>query len=144
MAILMVDVPLNEEVEKAELLDDFIPKEIYVDRDYRGHNYESPAKTHLARQGMRKVEPSLRQWLKPRWVIEPVIGRMKNDGQLGRNNLLGQESEWINAILCCSRHNIRKLLRAFSFVSFLATSQSSFSAGKWIKIYLFLKQSREK
>jgi len=38
---------------------------------------------------------------------------MKNDGRLGRNYLLGQEGDRINAILCGAGHNIRKLLRAF-------------------------------
>ena len=44
-----------------------------------------------------------------RSAIEPVIGHMKNDGRLGRNNLLGMEGDKINAILCGAGHNIRKL-----------------------------------
>ncbi|MFT4579536.1 MAG: IS5 family transposase, partial [Nitrospinales bacterium] len=88
-------------------------KEIYVDRGYRGHDYEGPAKVHLARTGMRKVKPTLRRWLKRRSAIEPVIGHMKTDGRLGRNYLLGVEGDRINAILCGAGHNIRKLLRAF-------------------------------
>ncbi len=104
---------LNEAVEQAERLGDFTTQSIFVDRGYRGHNYEGEAKVHLARQGMRKVKPSLRRWLKRRSAIEPVIGHMKNDGQLGRNYLLGQEGDRINAILCGAGHNIRKLLRAF-------------------------------
>jgi transposase, IS5 family len=108
---------LNEAVEQAERLGDFTSKEIFVDRGYRGHNYEGPAMVHLARRGLRKVKPSLRRWLKRRSAIEPVIGHMKNDGRLGRNYLLGQEGDRINAILCAAGHNIRKLLRAF--LSFL-------------------------
>ncbi len=104
---------LNEAVAQAERLGDFTPKEIFVDRGYRGHNYEGPAKVHLARRGLRKVKPSLRRWLKRRSAIEPVIGHMKNDGRLGRNYLLGREGDRINAILCGAGHNIRKLLRAF-------------------------------
>ena len=104
---------LNEAIEQAERLGDFEAKEIYVDRGYRGHDYEGPAKVHLARTGMRKVKPSLRRWLKRRSAIEPVIGHMKTDGRLGRNYLLGVEGDRINAILCGAGHNIRKLLRAF-------------------------------
>lgn len=104
---------LNEAVKQAERLGDFTTKEIFVDRGYRGHNYEGKAKVHLARRGMRKLKPSLRRWFKRRSAIEPVIGHMKNDGRLGRNYLLGQEGDRINAILCGAGHNIRKLLRAF-------------------------------
>ena len=99
-------------MEQAERLADFTPKGIFVDRGYRGHNYESPAKVHVARRGLRKVKPSLRRWLKRRSAIEPVIGHMKNDGRLDRNYLPGQEGDRINAILCGAGHNIRKLLRA--------------------------------
>ena len=104
---------LNEAIEQAERLGNFATQSIFVDRGYRGHNYEGEAKVHLARPGMRKVKPSLRRWLKRRSAIEPVIGHMKNDGRLGRNYLLGQEGDKINAILCGAGHNIRKLLRAF-------------------------------
>jgi len=104
---------LHEAVEQAERLGDFTTQSIFIDMGYRGHNYEGSAKVHIARRGLRKVKPSLRRWLKRRSAIEPVIGHMKNDGRLGRNYLLGQEGDRINAILCGAGHNIRKLLRAF-------------------------------
>ena len=110
---------LNRAVEQAERLGDFEAKEVYVDRGYRGHDYEGPAKVHLARTGMRKVKPTLRRWLKRRSAIEPVIGHMKTDGRLCRNYLLGVEGDRINAILCGAGHNIRKLLRAFLLFLFL-------------------------
>ncbi|MFQ5717494.1 MAG: hypothetical protein ACE5GQ_10400 [Nitrospinales bacterium] len=34
-----------------------------------------------------------------------MIEHMKNDGRLGRNYLLGQESNHINAILCSALEN---------------------------------------
>lgn len=40
-------------------------------------------------------------------------------GRLGRNYLIGQEGDRINAILCGVGHNIRKLLRAFLLFLFL-------------------------
>ncbi len=48
---------LNDAKEQAERLGDFVTQSIFVDRGYRGHNYEGEAKTHLARQGIRKVKP---------------------------------------------------------------------------------------
>ena len=109
---------LQEAVAQAERLGDFSTHALFVDRGYRGHNYDGPAEVHLARRGMRRVTPSLRRWLKRRSAIEPVIGHMKTDGRLGRNYLLGKEGDKINAILCGAGHNIRKLLRAFLFLLF--------------------------
>jgi len=104
---------LKEAVEQAERLGDFATKAVFVDKGYRGHNYDGPAEVHIARSGMKRVKRSLRRWLKRRSAIEPVIGHMKNDGRLGRNYLLGVEGDRMNAILCGAGHNIRKLLRAF-------------------------------
>ena len=104
---------LNEAMEQAERLGQFKAKEAFVDLGYRGHNYEGDAKVYVGNRGKKKKSPSLRKWLKRRSAIEPVIGHMKTDGRLGRNYLLGQEGDRMNAILCGAGHNIRKLLRAF-------------------------------
>jgi len=104
---------LKEAVEQAERLGNFTTKALFLDKGYRGHNYDGPAEVHIARSGMKRVKRSLRRWLKRRSAIEPVIGHMKNDGRLGRNYLLGMEGDRMNAILCGAGHNIRKLLRAF-------------------------------
>jgi len=100
-------------VEQAERLGKFKSKEIYVDMGYRKHDYDGDAVVHVARRGLKKVKRSLRKWLKRRSAIEPVIGHMKNDGRLGRNYLLGEEGDRMNAVLCGAGHNMRKLLRAF-------------------------------
>jgi len=109
---------LNGSVSQAERLGKFKAKEIYVDMGYRKHDYEGEAVVHVARRGLRKVKHSLRKWLKRRSAIEPVIGHMKNDGRLGRNYLLGEEGDRMNAILCGAGHNMRKLLAAFLFFLF--------------------------
>jgi len=109
---------LNESISQSERLGDFEAKEVYVDKGYRKHDYKGEAEVHLARSGMRKLKPSLRKWLKRRSAIEPVIGHMKNDGRLGRNYLLGEEGDKMNAILCGAGHNMRKLLVAFLFFLF--------------------------
>ena len=109
---------LKEAVSQAERLAEFEAKELFVDKGYRGHDYEGDAVVHVAKRGMSKVKPSLRKWLKRRSAIEPVIGHMKNDGRLGRNYLLGKEGDKINAILCGPGHNIRKLLAWLLFFLF--------------------------
>lgn len=104
---------LNESIKQVERLGEFSAKELFVDLGYRGHDYEGEAKVHVGNRGKKNKSPSLRKWLKRRSAIEPVIGHMKTDGRLGRNYLLGQEGDRMNAILCGAGHNIRKLLRAF-------------------------------
>lgn len=43
--------------------------------------------------------------LKRRSAIEPVIGHMKAGGKLGRNYLLGELGDKINALLCGAGRN---------------------------------------
>jgi len=109
---------LKETVSQAERLGEFEAKELFVDRGYRGHDYEGKALVHVARQGISKIKGSLRKWLKRRSAIEPVIGHMKNDGRLGRNYLLGVEGDKINALLCGAGHNMRKLIAWLLFFLF--------------------------
>lgn len=109
---------LKASLEQAERLGRFKAKDVFVDLGYRGHDYGGDAKIHVGNRGKKKKPPSLRKWLKRRSAIEPVIGHMKNDGRLGRNYLLGEEGDRMNAILCGAGHNIRKLLRAFLFFLF--------------------------
>jgi len=45
-----------------------------------------------------------------RSVIEPVIGRMKADGRLGRCYLKGRAGDQANAILSAVGHNLRRFL----------------------------------
>jgi IS5 family transposase len=53
----------------------------------------------------------LKQALKRRNAIEPIIGHLKNDGLLGRNYLKGEMGDALHAILCGVGHNIRLILR---------------------------------
>ncbi len=109
---------LSETICQAERLGGFTAKEVYVDKGYRGHDYKGDATVQVARRGTKKLKYSLRKWLKRRSAIEPIIGHMKNDGRLGRNYLLGEEGDKMNAILCGAGFNMRKLLAAFLFFLF--------------------------
>jgi len=117
---------LAESVKNAESITGRnITGDILVDRGYRGHNYEGPATVHIV--GKKKTEPPWRwRWKKRRAAIEPIIGHMKNDGQLGRNQLAGTQGDKINPILCGAGQNIRKLLREALFASLLRQILSSF------------------
>jgi transposase, IS5 family len=96
-----------QQVEK--MMGQEIRGEIYVDRGYRGHDYQGPARVLIAKI-KRKQEPHLRRWYRQRNGIEAVISHMKNDGWLKRNYLKGMTGSRINALLSACGQNLRKLL----------------------------------
>jgi transposase, IS5 family len=98
-------------------------KEAYCDKGYRGHTVFGDTIVHIA-GAKRRVSRSLRKWLKRRCAIEPVIGHLKSDGRMDRNYLKGALGDNINALLCGSGANIRKLIAAF-FLSVIALATLS-------------------
>ncbi len=115
---------LKDAVAQAERVSGLKARDIYVDRGYRGHNYTGEAEVHVARRGVKKLRASLRKWLRRRSAIEAVIGHAKAEGRLGRNYLLGEEGDKINAILSGCGYNIRKLLRVLLFCLFFIRQRS--------------------
>jgi transposase, IS5 family len=87
-------------------------KEAYCDKGYRGHTVSGDTIVHIA-GAKRRVSRSLRKWLRRRCAIEPVIGHLKSDTRMNRNYLKGTLGDKINALLCGSGANIRKLIAAF-------------------------------
>ncbi len=96
-----------QQVEK--MMGQQIRGEVYVDRGYRGHDYQGPARVLIAKI-KRKQEPDLRRWYRKRNGIEAAISHMKNDGWLKRNYLKGMIGSRINALLSACGQNLRKLL----------------------------------
>jgi len=86
-------------------------KEAYCDRGYRGHTVTDTS-VHIAGTKHR-MSRSLRKWLRRRCAIEPIIGHLKSDGRFDRNYLKGTIGDKINALLCGSGANIRKIIEAF-------------------------------
>jgi len=106
---------LNKVIRATQRLSGIIPKRIYVDKGYIGHDH--PHKNRVFRSGQKRgVTSEIKKELKRRSAVEPVIGHMKNDGHLGRNYLAGREGDRINAVLCGAGHNMRLLMKWFSTV----------------------------
>jgi IS5 family transposase len=101
---------LAAQIAQAERLSGVEIERTYVDRGYRGHD-ANKARVILAGQ-KRGITPTIRRERRRRNAIEPVIGHMKSDGQLGRNFLLGIKGDAANLILAAAGHNFR-LLRAW-------------------------------
>jgi len=87
----------------------------YVDKGYRGHDYEGDATIHIAGSSHRGLSRTKRKRRRRRSAIEPIIGHMKSDHRLGRCFLKGLLGDAINAILAAAGLNLRKLLRRFVF-----------------------------
>ena len=105
---------LNRTVAQAVKIGGVDPERIYVDKGYRGHDYEGPATVFIAGQ-KRGLTPTIRRELKRRSAIEATIGHMKTDGRLDRNFLLGHDGDAANATLVAAAHNLRIILKAIAF-----------------------------
>lgn len=100
---------LAEAIEQVEILTDQKPKAVFVDKGYRGA--EVPG-VKVWRSGLRRgVTRRLKQDIKRRSAIEPMIGHMKNEGLLRRNWLRGSLGDALHAVLCGAGHNLRMILR---------------------------------
>ena len=100
---------LNATAAKTEEMTGIAIQRLYVDKGYRGHDYDGKAKVMLS-GNKRGLSPTMKRELKRRSAIEPMIGHAKNDGRLGRNYLLGTAGDKINALLAAAGHNLRLVL----------------------------------
>lgn len=83
-------------------------KRAYVDKGYRGHNYQG--EIIVMNSGQRPKITKIKKELKRRSSIEPIIGHMKNSCRMARNYLKGAFGDSINAILSAAAHNLRLIL----------------------------------
>ncbi|MEB3292206.1 MAG: transposase, partial [Synechococcales bacterium] len=110
---------LKPALKQIKVLTGVQPKRVLVDQGFRGAQYHpKSAKVLVACPNQRKA--SIKQALKRRNAIEPVIGHSKLDQTLDRNFLKGKLGDCINALLTGCGFNLRKLYRFF-----LTQSQSS-------------------
>jgi len=116
---------LARAIEQVQRVTGRIVQRSFADRGYRGHGIKD---TEVLISGRKRgMTPQMKKELKRRSAIEPVIGHMKTDGKLGRNYLLGELGDKINALLSGAGHNIRIILRKLRemllFFGFISLSQ---------------------
>ena len=63
--------------------------------------------------------------MKRRNAIEPLIGHLKSDHRLSRNYLMGILGDVRNVILAACGFNLKKLLRAFSYLQLRSFFEST-------------------
>jgi len=85
-------------------------RRIHVDKGYRGHNHKEKFRVWVTGQ-VRRVTRPIRQEMKRRAAVEPVIGHVKAEHRLGRNYLKGRDGDRSNAVLAAAGYNFSLLLR---------------------------------
>lgn len=101
--------------------------EAYVDRGYRGHNYQGDALVHLAGSSSRDLSRAEKKRRKRRSAVEPKIGHLKSDNRMRRCFLRGLVGDAVNAVLAAAGSNLQKLLRAIAraLISWLLSAVES-------------------
>jgi transposase, IS5 family len=100
---------LQTQLDQVERVTSVAVERAFVDLGYRAHDYKGEAEIFLPRD-KSVTSPAIKRERKRRSAIEPVIGHLKSDGLLERNQLKGKDGDAINAILCAVGHNLRLLL----------------------------------
>ena len=101
-------------IEQTQQITGITPTQATCDLGYRGHNYQGECKIEIVPRYKKTKSKWRRFWWNRRSAIEPVIGHMKNEHGLERNELKGKQGDCLNAVLPACGFNLRKLIRAFS------------------------------
>ncbi len=106
---------LKPVLESYEKMTGIKPERVYVDRGYKGHDYQP--KNCVYKSGQKRgVVGVIKRELRKRPLVEPIIGHLKTDHHLGRNYLQGKAGDKINAILSGVGYNFRLLLKWLRFL----------------------------
>ena len=100
-------------LDQVQRLTGWEAKEAYCDLGYRGHGYSGSTTVHVVNLRKRAKKRSEHRWQKRRAAIEPVIGHLKEDHRLNRNQLKGKDGDKLNALLAACGKNLRKWLQIF-------------------------------
>lgn len=105
---------LAEAISNSEQISSVSITDAYVDKGYRGHDYEGDATIHIAGSSKQKLTRTQKGRRKRRSAVEPKIGHLKSDNRMSRCFLKGLSGDAINATLAAAGSNLQKLLRAFA------------------------------
>ena len=105
---------LQQSIDQMERICRVSPEKIFVDKGYRGHNYEGEAEVYLPGRHRKEGAPP-RKWFRRRSSVEATISHVKQKNRLSKNYLKGVEGDEINAILAACGHNLRLILVSISF-----------------------------
>lgn len=104
---------LSQALHQTQQLTTVKPQQAVVDKGFWGKAHHREGVEVLV-AGTRQPTTALKDLLKRRSAIEPVIGHSKQDHALKRNYLRGKTGDRINALLVGCGFNLRKLFRFFT------------------------------
>jgi IS5 family transposase len=85
---------------------------LIADAGYRGHNAPPAHKFRVYTSGQkRRLTPEIEREMRRRAAVGPVIGHLKAEHRMGRNQLAHRSGDAINALLAAVGYNFRLLLR---------------------------------
>ena len=102
---------LNATLEQVESITGVSVSDGYVDKGYRGHDYQGDATIHIAGSGSKRLTRTQHKRRKRRSAVEPKIGHAKHDHRMNRCYLKGLEGDAMNVILATAAANLAKLLQ---------------------------------
>lgn len=132
---------LSETIEQMIRVAGKKTQEAFVDRGYRGHDYDGEITVHIDKERRGKTARSLWRWMKRRAAVEPSIGHLKSEHRMDRNYLAGPEGDHFNAIMSAAGMNFRKLLKHAAVFLCLWFFQREFREN-WRKFYWLPKEMR--
>jgi transposase, IS5 family len=106
---------LASTIENVEAITGCEISRAYVDKGYKGHDYEHKHRVYRSGQ-KRGVFGRIKQELKRRSAIEPIIGHAKHDHRMDRCRLKGKKGDQINAIFAAIGFNFKQILNWLAVV----------------------------
>jgi IS5 family transposase len=84
---------------------------IIADAGYKGHNAPQTHRFKVYTAGQKRgMTGQIRREMRRRSAVEPVIGHLKADHRMGRNQLAHSQGDAANAILAAVGYNFRRIL----------------------------------
>jgi IS5 family transposase len=86
-------------------------KRVIADAGYKGHNAPPTHRFRIYTAGQKRgMTAAIRREMRRRSAIEPLIGHLKDDHGMGRNQLAHTIGDAANAVLAAVGYNFRRIL----------------------------------
>jgi transposase, IS5 family len=115
-------------LEQYEMLNGDLPKEIFVDRGYKGISTYKTAKIYVPKPE-KNITKNKRKKHSKRAAIEPIIGHLKKEYRLCRNYLHGIFGDNLNVILSAAAINFKRVMNLWG-------TEETY---RWLLLYKFIQ-----
>lgn len=119
---------IPEALEQYERLNGELPKEVFVDRGYRGTAAYRSAKIKVPKPDKNISERTRKGHIK-RAGIEPVIGHLKQHYRMGRNYLKGIFGDNLNVLFAAAAMNFKRRINLWRTEATL----------RWVLLFKYIK-----